>query len=162
MNADRRWKWIGLTVHFQEFKSFEAPLYTLFNRFSMVEFQLGILFILIIGEQYQFERKHFRFKYLVEAWLKFSCINIFHQGRSTTIINLHIFQKIIWKPSRYVGRLNLEYATEKERKFTLHKLSLDENQSHPRSISQFGLDHQATAPLFDQGVLWSFRCKHSN
>ena len=40
-------------------------------------------------------------------------IYIFHQGRSTTIINLHIFQKIIWKPSRYVGRLNLEYATER-------------------------------------------------
>ena len=122
-------------------------------------FPMEIL-VLIRGEKYKFERKHFRFKYLVDAWLKFSYI--FHQGRSTTIINLHIFQKIIWKPSRYVGRLNLEYATEKERKFTLHKLSLDENQSHPRSISQFGLDHQATAPLFDQGVLWSFRCKHSN
>ena len=111
--------------------------------------------ILIRGEQYKFERKHFTCRGLIKVF-----IYIFHQGRSTTIINLHIFQKIIWKPSRYVGRLNLEYATEKERKFTLHKLSLDENQSHPRSISQFGLDHQATAPLFDQGVLWSFQCKY--
>ena len=37
MNEDR-------TVCFQELKYFEAPLYTLFNRFSIVEFQLGILF----------------------------------------------------------------------------------------------------------------------
>ena len=157
MNSDRRWRWLGGTVRFQEFKYLEAPLYTLFNRFSKVEFQLNRNTILIRGEQYKFERKHFTCRGLIKVF-----IYIFHQGRSTTIINLHIFQKIIWKPSRYVGRLNLEYATEKERKFTLHKLSLDENQSHPRSISQFGLDHQATAPLFDQGVLWSFRCKHSN
>ena len=70
------WRWLGRRVCFQEFKYFETPLYTLFNRFSIVEFQLGILFWTIqIWTKTPFE-----------AWLKFSYIYFIRVGQQLLLI----------------------------------------------------------------------------
>lgn len=70
------WRWLGRRVCFQEFKYFETPLYTLFNRFSIVEFQLGILFWTIqIWTKTPFQ-----------AWLKFSYIYFIRVGQQLLLI----------------------------------------------------------------------------